>query len=97
MLPTVIPSKTYSFQSEDWPTVVTYVNFIVRPGLSEELVYKLTKVSWEHWNEVGQAVPAAKSVSPKDMVRMVAPIHPGAVKYYKEIGINIPDRLIWKK
>jgi TRAP transporter TAXI family solute receptor len=97
VFPAVIPSKTYSFQSEDWPTVVTYVNFIVRPGLSEELVYKLTKVAWEHWDEVGQAVPAAKSVSPKDMARMVAPIHPGAVKYYKEIGINIPDRLIWKK
>ena len=77
VFPTVIPSKTYSFQSEDRPTVVTYVNFIVRPGLSEELVYKLTKVAWEHWSEVGQAVSAAKSVSPKDMVRMVAPFIPG--------------------
>jgi uncharacterized protein len=97
VFPGTLPSKTYSFQNEDWPSVVTCVNFIVRPGLSEEIVYKLTKVAWEHWDEVGKAVSAAKSVSPKDMVHMVAPIHPGAVKYYKEIGINIPDRLLWKK
>jgi TRAP transporter TAXI family solute receptor len=97
VFPGSIPAKTYSFQNEDWPCVVTYVNFIVRPGLSEDLVYKLTKVAWENWDEVGKAVSAAKSVSPKDMMRMVAPIHPGAVKYYREIGINIPDRLIWKK
>jgi len=97
LAPSVMPSKTYSFQNEDYPTVSTYPNLIVRPALSEELVYKLTKVAWEHWDEVVKGVPAAKWVSPKDIVYMVAPVHPGAVKYYKEIGINIPDRLIWKK
>lgn len=95
--PSVMPLKTYSFQNEDYPTVSTYPNLIVRPDLSEDLVYKLTKVAWEHWDEVVKAVPAAKWVSPKDIVNMVAPIHPGGVKYYRELGINIPDRLIWKK
>lgn len=93
----VMPAKTYSFQTEDYPTVSTYPNLIVRPDLPEELVYKLTKVAWEHWDEVVKGVSAAKWVSPKDIVHMVAPVHPGAVKYYKEIGIHIPDRLIWKK
>ena len=97
MFPVVMPAKTYSFQNEGYPTMAAYPSLIVRPSLSEEIVYKLTKVAWEHWDEVVKAAPAAKWVSPKDIVNMVAPIHPGGVKYYREIGINIPDRLIWKK
>jgi TRAP transporter TAXI family solute receptor len=97
LFPLTIPAKTYSFQNEDCPTVGAYANIIVRSTLSEELVYKLTKVAWENWNEVVKVVPAAKGVSPKDIINMVAPIHSGGVKYYREIGINIPDRLIWKK
>ncbi len=97
MFPTVMPPKTYSFQNEGYLTMAAYPSLIVRPALSEEVVYKLTKVAWEHWDEVVKAVPAAKWVSPKDIVNMVAPVHPGGVKYYREIGISIPDRLIWKK
>jgi TRAP-type uncharacterized transport system substrate-binding protein len=97
MSPIVMPAKTYSFQSEGYLTVAAYPSLIVRPTLSEEVVYKLTKVAWEHWGEVVKAAAPAKWVSPKDIVNMVAPIHPGGVKYYREIGINIPDRLIWKK
>ncbi len=96
-VPDTIPAKTYSFQNEDYSTVIGYQNIIVRPGLSEDLVYKLTKVAWEHWEEVVKGTSAAKWVKAKDIVNMIAPVHPGAVKYYKEIGIQIPDRLIWKK
>jgi len=95
--PNVIPAGTYSFQKDDIPTVVTYVDYIVRAGLPEDLVYSLTKVAWEHWDEVVKSVAAARWVSAKDALNMVAPIHPGAVKYYREAGINIPDHLVWKK
>jgi hypothetical protein len=92
-----IPAKTYSFQNEDCPTTMGLQNIIVRPGLSDELAYKLTKVACEHWDEVVKATSAAKWVNAKDIVHMIAPVHPGAVKYYREIGIQIPDPLIWKK
>jgi TRAP transporter TAXI family solute receptor len=92
-----IPAKTYSFQNQDYPTVMGLQNLIVRPGLSEDLVYKLAKVAWEHWDEVVKGTSAAKWVKAKDIVHMIAPVHPGAAKYYREAGIPIPDRLIWKK
>ena len=92
-----MPAKTYSFQNEDFHTITAYQNIIVKPGLSEELVYRLTKVAWEHWDEVTKATAASKWVKAQDVVNMYAPIHPGAVKYYKEIGIQIPDRLVYKK
>lgn len=96
-VPDTIPAKTYSFQNEDYPTTMGLQNVVVRPGLSEELAYQLTKVAWDHWDEVVKATSAAKWVKPQDIVHMIAPIHPGAVKYYQEKGIKIPDQLIWKK
>ncbi len=96
-VPDVIPAKTYTFQNEDVPTTMGFQTINVRPGLSDDLVYKLVKVIWDHRDDVVKATPAAKWVKPQDMAYMVAPIHPGAVKYYREIGIQIPDQLVWKK
>ena len=96
-VPDTIPAKTYSFQTEDYHTVMGLQNLIAKPGLSEDLAYRLTKVAWEHWDEVVKGTSAARWVKAKDVVNMIAPIHPGAVKYYREIGIQIPDSLVWKK
>jgi TRAP transporter TAXI family solute receptor len=92
-----IPAKTYSFQNEDFHTVQGLQNIIVKPDLPEDLAYKMTKAAWEHWDEVVKATSAAKWVKAKDIVSMVAPVHPGAARYYKEIGIQIPEKLIWKR
>jgi uncharacterized protein len=97
LAPDTIPAKTYSFQNEDFLTVQGLQNIVVRPGLSEDLAYKLTKTALDNWDEVVKATSAAKWVKAKDIVSMIAPIHPGAARYYKEIGIQIPERLIWKK
>ncbi len=97
VVPFALPAKTYSFQNEDVQTVTAYQTIMVRPGLPDDLVYHLTKVTWEHWDEVIKATAAAKWVKPQEIVNMYAPIHPGAAKYYKEIGIQIPDRLMMKK
>jgi TRAP transporter TAXI family solute receptor len=92
-----IPAKTYSFQNEDYHTTLQgYQCINVKSGLSDELAYRMAKVAWEQWDEVLKATAAAKWVTAKDIVNMVAPIHPGAAKYYKEIGIQIPNRLIVK-
>lgn len=92
-----IPAKTYPWQNEDVLTLAFLQTVNARPGLSEDIVYKLTKAAWEHWDEVVKATKAAEWVKPQDIVHMVAPVHPGAAKYYQEKGIKIPDRLIWKK
>ena len=97
LAPDQIPAKTYSFQQEDLPLVSGIQTVNVRPGLAEEIVYQLTKTAWGHWDEIVRGLAAAKWVKPADMSKMIAPIHPGAVKYYREIGIQIPEKLIWKK
>jgi len=97
MVGDTIPAKTYSFQNEDYHTTMGFQNINVRSGLSADLTYRLTKTVWEHWDQVVKATAAAKWVKAQDMVHMIAPIHPGAAKYYREIGVPIPERLIWTK
>jgi TRAP transporter TAXI family solute receptor len=97
MVADTIPAKTYSFQNEDYHTTMGFQTINVRSGLPDELTYRLAKTAWEHWDEVVKATSAAKWVKAQDMVHMIAPIHPGAAKYYKEIGLAIPNHLIWKK
>jgi hypothetical protein len=97
MVPNTIPAKTYSFQNEDVPTIVTIQTINARPGLPDDLVYRLCKVIWERWDEVVKASPASKWVKPADMLAMVSPLHPGAAKYYREVGVPIPDHKVWKK
>jgi TRAP transporter TAXI family solute receptor len=92
-----IPAKTYPWQTKDIRTFAFLQTVNARPGLAVDIVYKLTKAAWEHWDEVVKAAKAAQWVKPENILNMVAPVHPGAAKYYEEKGIKIPERLIWKK
>lgn len=96
-IPGILPAKTYSFQTEDVRFNTVYQHVIARGTLPADLVYKMTKVVWENWAEVVKGAPAAKWVSPKDILNFVTPVHPGAAKYYREVGIQVPDSKIWKK
>ena len=60
-----------------------------RHDLSEDTVYQLTKSFWEHIDELGKAQKNLKGLKPADAVKDIAnlPLHPGAAKYYKEIGV----------
>jgi hypothetical protein len=96
-VPDTIPAKTYAFQTEDNHTVAGLQSVNVRSGMPDDLAYLLTKTAWQHWDEIVKSLAACKWVKAQDMANMIVPVHPGAARYYKEIGVKIPDRLIWKK
>ena len=84
-----IPAKTYPNQDKDVKTSAIKMVMFCRHDLSEDLVYKLTKSLWEHIGELGNAQKNLKGLKPADAVKDIAnlPLHPGAAKYYKEIGV----------
>ncbi len=93
----VIPAKTYSFQNDDVRTTMGFQTINARPGLPDDLVYQLVKTIWTQWPDVVKASPPARWVKPADILQMIAPIHPGAAKYYREAGVQIPDHMVFKK
>lgn len=84
-----IPANTYPNQNEAIQTSAIKMVMFCRHDLSEELVYQLTKSFWENIDELGKAQKNLKGLKPADAVKDIAnlPLHPGAAKYYKEIGV----------
>ena len=87
-LPSVVPARTYEGQSEPVETAAV-VNFLVtREGLSADTVYAMTKAIFANLNQLVQTHPAARGISVDDAATgMPLPLHPGAERYYREIGL----------
>lgn len=84
----VIPKGTYECATEDIPVIGDYTNLLVRGDLPEDLVYEMTKTLFENKETLVQSISALQEFNPKDgSSGTVFPIHPGAVKYYKEVGV----------
>ena len=60
-----------------------------------DVIYKMTKAFWEHIDEAHAMAPWMKSaVEPQGALdAMAGKLHPGAEKYYREIGMKIPKGL----
>ncbi len=85
----VIPSGTYRGQDEPFHGMnVGAMHLITAANLDTETVYQFTKVLYEQRTEVVKIHPAGKAINPKNVVKDTGtPFHPGAIRYYKEIGI----------
>ena len=70
-------------------------NFAIgRDDLPDELVYQLVKAIYVNHDRLLKAYPTAAETLPQNVDKNTfLPFHPGAVRYYREIGINIPDAL----
>lgn len=79
-----IPADTYG-NAEAVPTAAIMNALVVSSELSEDDVYKLTKSFFDNLETLRNAHQAATEVSlEKAQEDMVAPVHPGAKKYYDE-------------
>jgi TRAP transporter TAXI family solute receptor len=59
---------------------------VVNADLSTDLVYQITKAIFESVDQLRKVHPSASSISIKNAVSDIIPLHPGAEKYFKEVG-----------
>ena len=87
--PFTIPAGTYPNQDEDVQTSAIKMVMFCRGDLDEQTVYDLTKVFWENIDELGESQANLKGLTPEEAVKDIAdlPLHPGAERYYTEIGV----------
>ena len=98
-LPEFSPSKiaagTYRSLEKDYVTVGVYNFAVGRADLPEDLIYQLVKAVFENQPRLLKAHSAASETLPQNAVKNTfMPFHPGAVRYYREIGMSIPDSLV---
>ncbi len=93
----VIPAGTYPGQAADVQTIAQPNFLAVNADVSEENVYEITKTIYENLAFLQAIHPATKAMSIEAAIAgLPVPLHPGAARYYQEIGIEIPERLIAK-
>ncbi len=91
----VIPAGTYPGQKKEIKTIAQPNFLAVRADVDEDAVYRITKTVYENLPFLNAIHGATKAMAiEKAISGLPMPLHPGAAKYYKEVGIKIPARLI---
>jgi len=83
-----IPGGLYAGNPNPTPTYGVLASFVTTSKVPEAVVYELVKAVFENFDDFKKLHPAFAHLDPKDMIKngLSAPLHPGAVKYYKEKG-----------
>jgi TRAP transporter TAXI family solute receptor len=87
---TVIPMRFYpqAVNQGDVLTLGVKATLVTSASVPDEVVYKLTKEIFENLDQFKRLVAAQWQLTKKGMLEgLTAPIHPGAMKYYKEAGL----------
>lgn len=84
-----IPAGSYKGVDQDVKTLAVKATIIVSEKLPEDTVYLLTKTLIESGDEIAQVHAKGAEISPSYAVSGISiPFHPGAEKYYREIGVR---------
>lgn len=86
--PSVIPANTYEGQTQDTPTAAIPNFLVTQSDVSDDLAYAMTKALYENLDTLYAAHNAAKAIKLENATKgMPVPIHPGAERYYREVGL----------
>jgi TRAP transporter TAXI family solute receptor len=85
----VIPGGIYAGNPTDVPTFGTRAVLVTTANQPDALAYAVVKSVFENFADFRRLHPALSNLEIKDMVpsEAVMPIHPGALKYYREAGL----------
>lgn len=85
----VIPGGMYAGNPDDVATIGSQAVLVTSSKVSDELAYGVVKAVFENFADFQRMHPALSKLKLKEMVpsEAVIPIHPGALKYYREAGL----------
>ena len=85
--PLTIPEGTYKNQAKAIGTFSSPNILAVHEKLDDELVYRMTKALFEHKEDLVAVSARMSAMNPESIAHVGIPVHPGALRYYKENGI----------
>lgn len=89
-VPAVIPIALYPGVNnrDDVQTFGVVATLVTSSDISTEVVYRLTKSVFDNLEEFKKLHPAYSTLTREGMLKgLSAPLHPGAIKYYEEVGL----------
>ncbi|MDF2152263.1 TAXI family TRAP transporter solute-binding subunit [Vibrio sp. CAU 1672] len=84
-----IPGGMYRGADRDVHTFGVGATFVSSTSVPDEVVYHIVKAVFENFDDFRRLHPAFANLKKEEMVKdgLSAPLHPGAAKYYKEVGL----------
>jgi hypothetical protein len=86
-----IPAGSYAGQDEEVPTFCLRNMLVARADVSDETVYQFCKLIMENVDTLAEVHSSMADISPETVVLGLnenTPLHPGALRYYEEIGVQ---------
>lgn len=89
----VIPEDTYDQLDEDVETIAQYNFGVVQKEANEDFVYDFVKAYHENIDDMIATHNAAEEAEDPEAILKNEdyPMHPGAIRYYEEVGVDLPD------
>ena len=83
-----IPGGMYEGSPEDTPTFGVKATFVTSADVDDEVVYQVVKAVFDNFDRFKRLHPAFENLTEQEMISagLSAPLHDGAVRYYKERG-----------
>lgn len=94
--PGPVPANTYKSNKEEVHTLTVWNFMTVHRDTPDDFVYEVIKTTFDNVAILIAAHKSAVEVKPENIVYSPIPLHPGPVKYYREKGIKLPDKVLPK-
>ena len=92
--PFIIEAGTYPGQTEDVRAIGQPNVLAVNADVDEEAVYLITQAMYENLPFLNNIHPVTQHMAlDRALAGLPLPLHPGALRYYEEQGLDIPDQL----
>lgn len=88
-----IPGGTYPGIDEDVETTSLPVMAYTTTQMDDDTAYALTKTFWERRDAMAEEAAWWGGITTDMLANMAGTLHPGALRYYDEAGIEVPDAL----
>jgi len=84
-----VPADMYTGNPEAAKTMGVGATFVSSSDVSEDVIYEVVKAVFENFEDFKKLHPAFKHLKKTEMISasLSAPLHDGAMKYYKEAGL----------
>ena len=91
----IVKAGTYPGQKADIRTIAQPNLLVVHQDVSDEVVYLLTKTLFDNPDFLKNVHKMGRFITTENALSgLPIPLHPGAMKYYKEVGLTIPAALV---
>jgi len=87
LTPSLVPAGTYPSLLRHYQTLGLYNFVVAHADLPDDLIYNTVRTIFENQEEMMESHAAAAATIPANMDRnSFLPVHPGAIRYYRQIG-----------